>query len=254
MPKLYSYVVARDYGFAPNPFYGFCTLATSKPEIRRTATVDDWILGTGSKEKKRDAHVVYAMRVSEAMTFNEYWQDPRFRDKRPDLHTSIRKAFGDNVYHRNEVDGEWRQEDSHHSCDDGTSNRRNVDHDTQVDRVLVSDDFIYWGGSGPEIPASFGKDVCKSGPGHKCRFAREIVAECVAWLRSFDERGYRGDPLEWDRKSTGLPWNKRRRMPPFQPHSAIAVRAAIDGLKEFQRTHRLDGLSVRQMIEEGRRY
>ena len=30
------------------------------------------------------------------------------------------------------------------------------------------------------------------------------------------------------------------------------VQAAIDDLKDFQRTHTLDGLSVRDMIEEGR--
>ena len=27
MPKLFSYVVDHDLGFAPNPFGGFCTLA-----------------------------------------------------------------------------------------------------------------------------------------------------------------------------------------------------------------------------------
>ncbi|MBW2740862.1 MAG: hypothetical protein JRE64_18905 [Deltaproteobacteria bacterium] len=26
-PKLYSYVVDHDYGYAPNPFDGYCTLA-----------------------------------------------------------------------------------------------------------------------------------------------------------------------------------------------------------------------------------
>src|SRR5882762_6472831 len=46
--RLYSYVVARDFGFAPNPFYGFCTLATCKPRIRAHACVGDWVLGTGS--------------------------------------------------------------------------------------------------------------------------------------------------------------------------------------------------------------
>lgn len=25
--RCFSYIVARDYGFAPNPFHGFCTLA-----------------------------------------------------------------------------------------------------------------------------------------------------------------------------------------------------------------------------------
>ena len=32
------------------------------------------------------------------------------------------------------------------------------------------------------------------------------------------------------------------------------IRAAITRLKAFQETHSLEGLSVRQMIEEGRKY
>ena len=34
MARIYSYVVRYDSGFAPNPFYGYCTLATCKPDIR----------------------------------------------------------------------------------------------------------------------------------------------------------------------------------------------------------------------------
>ena len=41
---------------------------------------------------------------------------------------------------------------------------------------------------------------------------------------------------------------------PFRQRDTDRIRAAIDGLKQFQRTHSLGGLSVRQMIEEGRRY
>lgn len=41
---------------------------------------------------------------------------------------------------------------------------------------------------------------------------------------------------------------------PFRERDRGRVRDAIDELKAFQKTHRLDGLSVRQMIEEGRRY
>ncbi|MFH1865797.1 MAG: hypothetical protein ABIK85_07930, partial [Candidatus Eisenbacteria bacterium] len=37
--RLFSYIVARDYGFAPNPFCGVCTLATCKPKIRESASV-----------------------------------------------------------------------------------------------------------------------------------------------------------------------------------------------------------------------
>ena len=41
---------------------------------------------------------------------------------------------------------------------------------------------------------------------------------------------------------------------PFRRPATDRIRAAIDGLKAFQRTHSLEGLSVRQMVEEGRRY
>nr|VFK20813.1 MAG: hypothetical protein BECKLPF1236B_GA0070989_12264 [Candidatus Kentron sp. LPFa] len=101
---LFSYVVARDYGFAPNPFFGVCTLATCKPRIRKAATIGDWVIGTGSKKNDRQGVLVYVMRVSEAMTFNEYWSDARFLRKIPNLRGSKKQAFGDNIYYR---DGRW---------------------------------------------------------------------------------------------------------------------------------------------------
>jgi antitoxin (DNA-binding transcriptional repressor) of toxin-antitoxin stability system len=41
---------------------------------------------------------------------------------------------------------------------------------------------------------------------------------------------------------------------PFQPCNSHNMREAIAGLKAFQETHRLAGLSVRRMIEEGRKH
>ena len=77
--KLYSYVVARDFGFAPNPFFGFCTLATCKPKIREHASVGDWVVGTGAKVRYGySGRLIYAMQVSEVLDFNTYWSDPRF--------------------------------------------------------------------------------------------------------------------------------------------------------------------------------
>jgi prevent-host-death family protein len=40
---------------------------------------------------------------------------------------------------------------------------------------------------------------------------------------------------------------------PADPAKRTPVRDVIDQLKRFRRGHRLDGLSVRDMIEEGRR-
>ena len=162
-------------------------------------SVGDWIVGTCSARHGRAAHIAYAMRVTEAMSFNDYWQDPRFRLKRPDMHSSIRSAFGDSIYHRNDVTGKWNQVDSHHSYQHGTPNAKNICHDTSVDRVLVSDDFVYWGRSGPRIPVSFRDEICKGGQGHRCRFPADLVSRCIAWLRGLNETGYRGDPLDWDR-------------------------------------------------------
>lgn len=41
---------------------------------------------------------------------------------------------------------------------------------------------------------------------------------------------------------------------PFGVRHSDRVRDAIDDLKAFQKTHSLGGMSVRQMIEEGRQY
>lgn len=54
MVKLFSYVVAEDRGFAPNPTGGYCTLANCKcrhegirwRNIVELAKVGDWIVGT----------------------------------------------------------------------------------------------------------------------------------------------------------------------------------------------------------------
>jgi len=195
-------VVTRDYGFAPNPFYGFCTLATCKPKIRKTAEVGDWVIGTGSKTRGREGHIVHAMRVTEAIQFDEYWKDPRFQEKRPNMRGSKKQAFGDNIYHRDEDTGLWRQEDSHHSYPDGTPNELNVANDTQADRVLISDSYVYWGGSGPALPERFrnfeGVDLCGR-RGHKNAFPDEMIEELIAWLRLRGEKGYCGTPLDWAR-------------------------------------------------------
>jgi hypothetical protein len=199
-----SYVVARDYGFAPNPFYGVCTLATCKPRIRSTAQIGDLVLGTGSKARAREKRVVYAMRVTETMTFNSYWSDSRFQQKQTNLRGSKKQAFGDNIYFKDPKTGKWHQEDSHHSHSDGAPNRANVAADTQADRVLVSNDFVYWGGSGPEMPKKFlnyapsRESICV-GRNHKNNFSPGLVKEFTAWIRSLNEQVYSGEPLDWAR-------------------------------------------------------
>ena len=187
-------MVAVDSGLAPNPYHDFCTLAVCKPKIRETASVGDWVIGTGSKTRGLQNRLVYAMRVTEEMTFNEYWADPRFRRKRPDVCGNRMQVCGDNIYFRKK-DGDWHQERSLHD-------RGQICRDTGTDTVLVSDCYIYWGGDGPEIPQRFrnygerGEDIRKKGPGHKNRFSPGLVRDFLKWLRFLEVRGIVGEPFD----------------------------------------------------------
>lgn len=199
--KLYSYIVARDFGFAPNPFFGFCTLATCKPRIRAGARVGDWIIGTGAKSRYAfNGRLIYAMQVGEVLDFNTYWNDPRFLRKRPYLNGSLKVVYGDNVYR---CEGKrWIQADSHHSLENGRQNKANIARDTSVDRLLVATKFVYWGKAAPVIPEQFrpfrktGEDICCTTQGHRV-FGEGLAKAFAVWLEQQGKWGFQGDPLEF---------------------------------------------------------
>lgn len=200
--KLYSYIVKRDFGFAPNPFYGFCTLATCKPRTRSVAAIGDWVIGTGAKTKySYSGRLIYAMQVSEVMDFNDYWNDPRFEVKRPVLNGSLVQLYGDNIYYSR--DGTWIQANSHHSLYDGQPNLVNIERDTGINRILVGTRFVYFGASAPVIPeqireySSTGKDLCCTRPNHK-KFDDQTPMIFQRWLEEQDRWGLQGWPLEFN--------------------------------------------------------
>lgn len=197
--SLFSYVLDHDYGFAPNPFFGLCTLATCKPKIRERAKIGDYVMGTGCAKRKRRGRLVYIMRVNEITTYDEYWGNERFRRKRPTNRRSLAHAFGDNIYHQTQ--GVWRQENSFHSLPDGTPNPVNRDHDTQSDRVLLGREFVYFGGDGPMVPDKFrdwnGTDIC-AGRAYKRHFPDGMSEAVIAWAMSLGE-GRVGWPADWAR-------------------------------------------------------
>ena len=203
MARIYSYVVRYDSGFAPNPFYGYCTLATCKPDIRRRAEVGDWVIGSASNDRsiRRGGHLVYVMRVTETMTFDDYATDARFEAKKPFRMGSRKQSCGDNIYFREVPDAVWRQRDSFHSHEDGQINQQHVKRDTGVNRVLISDDFIYFGGTGPVFPADLhdrdDRPLCKSGIGRSCFDDPQLVKSLERWVRRFGVSGYQGAPHEW---------------------------------------------------------
>lgn len=187
--RVFSYVVAHDTGFAPNPFHGLLTLACCKPLIRRTAKDGDIIVGLTSRSER----IVYAVRVAEVLSFEEYWADPRYVSRRPVPGAArIVDRAGDNIYEP--VPGGFRQLPSFHSHPDGSENPDRKRKDLGGEHALVGETYTYWGGQGPALPEEL--SFLAVGRGHRCNFSAEQVARVARWFTTLPG-GVLGAPHQW---------------------------------------------------------
>lgn len=199
--NLYRYVIDHDMGFSPNPFHGTCTLANCKPEIRRTAIIGDFVLGFGSAASGIRSKLIYWLRVDEFTTYDKYWLDPRFQNKKPVVNGSHLKFHGDNIYHH-DGDGFLIQEPSFHSLPDGSANPKNVKTDTsRTNRVIISNTYGYYGKEAISIPTEFAPAI-PIGRGHRVAIDRTIQDNVVSWLLARNERGFIGEPSGWKKIKT----------------------------------------------------
>ncbi len=198
---VYAYIIARDYGFAPNPFSGYCTLAACKPRIRKLAKIGDWVVGCGSnaQSSKCKNSIVYAMQVSEKLSFDEYWNDPRFENKKPIMNGSTMLKYGDNIYHHLPEATDFIQEDSHHSHPRGERNYANYKRDTQTDAVLIAEKYWYWGALAVVLPPQLNR-LCQVKRNHR-KFTDPddtiIINQLEQWLGEQADSGYIGKPAKF---------------------------------------------------------
>lgn len=194
MPRLFSYVITHDDGFAPNPFHGFLTLACCKPAIRRVAKEGDYVCANASLAQGVKPRLVYMMRVTERMTFDEYYRDPRFQAKIPNRNGNEIEQLGDNIYFLDRF-GRYRQiDDAAHHCEDGDMIK-----DLRGEFVLISDDFIYWGGRHqpppPHLDRDYPETIVHYRQGHSSRrFNEDFKQEVFDWFSTFPQRGRLGNP------------------------------------------------------------
>jgi len=189
--KLYSYVIPRDYGFAPNPYFNYCTLATCKPVIRRCAQLGDWVAAFGAAGSPVHEKLVVLMRVEETLSFDGYWEDERFRCKRPVFNKGVMHMYGDNIYHH--VGEEWMQEFSHHSMPNGSINYVNLDRDTQTDRVLIAQDYYYFGNNAIDMPQRF-ETLIRKGRNHIVCKDEAVINNFISYIRETCDRRIYGIP------------------------------------------------------------
>lgn len=165
MCKLFSYVVASDTGFAPNPSGGYCTLANCKcrgkdgrRNVEELAKVGDWIVGTGGADRRKSSGhgtLIYAMRVEENPLLEDYNRDRRFRGR-----------LG--------------------NCPDKRHRK-----DTYA---LISRYFWYFGRNAIQIPENFLKHPLeKRGRGFRSNFSEKFIRDFVQWVEG-KKPGVHGGP------------------------------------------------------------
>lgn len=170
MPKLFSYVVDHDYGYAPNPYDGYCTLAQcmygkNSKNITDKAEPGDWVVGTGGVKEVSAGHgkIIYVMRLDEKISLASYYLDPRF------------KGRSDNL-----------------SRDRKNKNRN----------VLISKHFYYFGNNAIEIskiPREFLKHPLeKKGPRYRADFDPRFIKQFTSWLEKNYRIGMHGSPCGSD--------------------------------------------------------
>jgi hypothetical protein len=160
-PRLYSYIVAHDGGFVPCATPKLLTLACCKPKIRRVAREGDWVMGTTPK-KRGAGKLVFLARVTKKLTFEEYY------DRVP-------RARRDNIY-RLRSPGRYTQVKTE---DHGPHNKKR---DLSADAVLLSEEFVYYGGSAISIPESYADPIAIT-QGHRTIKNSDDISHFVEWAR-----------------------------------------------------------------------
>ena len=179
--KMMSYIIKDDYGFAPNPYGGFLTLATCKPVIRSSASVGDILVATGSSAGDYENRLIYAAKVSRVIDMNEYFDNPMYQVKKP----SDENKNGDNIYR--EENGNWIQ------LHNNLHNKDDMDHDLESTNVLICDDFWYFGDKAPLLPENL-LGIVKKGRGHKNIDDGALISSFLDWLKAY-EKGIIGNPI-----------------------------------------------------------
>lgn len=205
MTTLCFYRMTHDTGFAPNPFHGYCTVATCTPNHMRARLKEgDYIVGIEGvklrkkRKKKRGQNqsssehlcIIYFMKIDGVLTLTKYFNDDhRFDKKKCNPNGSDVERVGDNVYW---FDGQWNCISGHgHHGDEHLINQ-----DTCGDRVFISSGFSYFGDRGIPLPPALLEHVPR---GQGMKYARHATTDLVEKLEDLGSqrgKGLVGQPID----------------------------------------------------------
>ncbi|WP_405243736.1 Nmad2 family putative nucleotide modification protein [Lentisalinibacter salinarum] len=195
-----------DSGFAPNPYYGYCTLAACTPNHMRANLVPgDIIAGVESDSLIRRRRqllgpdttearcLIYYLPIAEVLDLDSYFRDPRFTRKKPEPGSrSFARRTGDNVYFE---DGRRGLRSLPGNSHDNPEQRHQ---DIRGNRVYISakDEFFYFGDAEVPLPQPFERYLPK---GHGIRYHRQRLPALDRYVHEASERvgvtGRIGQPI-----------------------------------------------------------
>jgi hypothetical protein len=217
--RLCSHVITNDTGLAPNPFHGYCTSALCTPSHMNAKLKEgEWIVGIS--RKKDGNRLVYAMRISQVLSMNQYFHDEHFGCKKPKPDGTLCEQSGDNIYYQG-GDFQWKRLPSrfHNSR---KAFLKDVGNNLAGRPVFVSNHFYYFGRLRVAIPDELAGVVCDSqGIRYK---SNPIAGNFVRWLEANHKPGVLAAPLnqedraseagtmltDWIADNTPQAWNEER--------------------------------------------
>lgn len=233
-PRLFSYRMTFDTGFAPNPFHGFLTLACCMAGIRSTKKVGDWVAGFTSKELNRkfkkdceglaaaderledDLRLIYLMRISDIISFTDYWKQYECKKCKKSSDDPKYRA-GDNIYKpKSNINHSVNPTDFERQPNHNHNNWELQKQDIDGKSVLISKDFYYFGSSaipippdkekGPKIPPSQANYGFKTDPKKAQKFI-DYVKDYVnsKFKRHNYPTGIYGWPHKWPCDEKNIP-------------------------------------------------
>lgn len=214
MVRLFSYKLTSDTGFAPNPFWGYLTLATCKPGIRGSKKTGDWIAGFTSKELNGDEvgkeKLIYLMKVEEKLTTAEYFSDKRFRKKIPKIkHRNCIYKTGDNIYRP--IVNNPTSPKHFEQIKNVNHNKRNIKRDLSKMFVLSAREYYYFGkdalsfgNKSNNIPLKY-RPKTPTGPSLNGVLTRdeEKVFEFINYIQNNYCIGVKANPHKWPKSNDG---------------------------------------------------
>ena len=157
--------MTNDSGCAPNPYYGFCSLALCKNLIRKHAKINDYVIGFGSKTLGSFKKIIFIMKVTNKLSYDDY-------NKLCIQNNKHKINYGDCIYYK--VGNTFKQRKNIYH------NNECIIHDIKSPYVLISNDYLYFGKKSIDIPDKL-TNIIPFSRGHKSKSIEYLEDDFSNW-------------------------------------------------------------------------